>query len=97
MHYRERRPATRLLVLADHETGGLAVGSREDGGPVAAYWATADSDTVADHTANLVPHFAVGPGTDRFRGLHTVAWTGRRLLEMVGGPELPAPFPDEVR
>jgi alkaline phosphatase len=96
MRYRQDRPETQLLVLADHETGGLAVGSAE-GGPMAAYWATADSDTVGDHTANLVPHFAVGPGTDRFRGLHTVAWTGRRLLETVGGPELPAPFRDEVR
>lgn len=88
MRYRERRPETLLLVTADHETGGLAVGAREDG-PLVGFWATGGGGDVSDHTANLVPHFAAGPGSERFRGLHTVAWTGRRLLETVGGGGLP--------
>lgn len=43
---------------------------------------------MADHTANLVPHFAAGPGAEALRGIHTPASLGRHLMGAVGGEEL---------
>lgn len=85
--YREERPGTVLVVTADHETGGLAVAEREEGDLVEK-WATGGSGSVRDHTANLTPHFAAGPGVRALAGIRTPASTGRFLLGTVGGPAL---------
>jgi alkaline phosphatase len=84
--YREERPGTLLVVASDHETGGLAV--VQDGDRLREAWASAGEVSVADHTANLVPHFAAGPGAEALRGIHTPASLGRRLMTAVGGEEL---------
>ena len=81
--YRERRPGTLLVVTADHETGGLAVAEDDDG--LTDRWATGGSGSVRDHTADLTPHFAAGPGARALRGIQTPASTGRFLLRTVGG------------
>lgn len=84
LRYLDRRPDALLVVVSDHETGGLAVA--EDGaGELVAAWATGLSGRLSDHTADLVPIFAAGPGAERFRGLLTAADVGRILLELAGG------------
>ncbi len=77
LEYVSGRPGALLIVVADHETGGLAV-LEEDGRWVAAY----GSD---GHTAELVPLFASGTGSDRFGGTHRIDEIGRRLAEVVSG------------
>lgn len=77
--YRETRPSTLVVVLGDHETGGLSIGWDATAGAWAAHW------SVRNHTPALVPVFAVGPGAERFAGFHTNDAIGRILLERVAG------------
>ena len=75
--FQQRNPGTLVLVLGDHDTGGLGI--EEDSThtvPVASY-------VNRDHTANMVPAFAQGPGADAFAGILSNAQVGRLLLEMV--------------
>jgi alkaline phosphatase len=74
--YQRDHPNTLILVMADHETGGLAVHTRR-GNPVARY-------TTDGHTAAMVPLFARGPGAEQFGGIIANYEIGRILLERVG-------------
>ncbi len=86
LDYQERHPETLIVVAADHETGGLAVqldysrSSRSRRGwrdrLVARY-------TTENHTAQMVPLFASGPGAEKFGGIHKIAEIGRLLIEAV--------------
>lgn len=78
LDYRTRHPGTLIVVTADHETGGLAVVADSTGGYAARYATTG-------HTGAMVPLFAVGPGAERFRGIHEMASVGQMLLEVVRG------------
>lgn len=89
--YRDEHPGTLLVVASDHETGGLAV--VQEGDRLREAWASAGKVSVADHTANLVPHFAAGPGAEALRGLQTPASLGRELMTAVGGEELAEELP----
>lgn len=71
------RPGSLLVVVADHETGGLTL-VEEDGRWAAAYRS-------GGHTAELVPLFASGAGAERFGGTHRIDEIGRRLGEVVSG------------
>jgi alkaline phosphatase len=73
--YVSGRTGALLVVVADHETGGLALVD-QDGQWKAAY-------SSGGHTAELVPLFASGTGSERFGGIHSVAEIGRRLAEVV--------------
>ncbi len=75
LEYVSGHPGALLLVVADHETGGLALLER-DGRWIATY----SSD---GHTAELVPLFASGTGSERFGGTHSIDEIGRRLAEVV--------------
>jgi alkaline phosphatase len=79
--FRQRRPNTLVLVVADHSTGGLALQYGEDGRFGAHY-------TTEAHTGEMIPLFAAGPGAEAFAGLIDNDQVGRLLLEMVerGGP-----------
>jgi alkaline phosphatase len=78
LDYRARHPGTLVLVVADHETGGLGVLADSTGALEAGYLTNG-------HSLELVPLFAVGPGAQAFAGIHTNAAIGRRLLERVRG------------
>jgi alkaline phosphatase len=73
--YRQRRPETLIIVVGDHETGGLTLVERR--GELVARWGS------TDHTAEWVPLFAVGPGAERFGGIVDNYVVGRLLLEHV--------------
>ncbi len=75
LDFAEENPGTLVLVVADHETGGLSLLLEEDE-LVAAYTSTG-------HTAEMTPHFAAGAGAERFAGLLENQEIGRRLLEVV--------------
>ena len=75
LDYVSGRPGALLIVVADHETGGLAL-VEQDGEWKASY----SSD---GHTAELVPLFAIGTGSERFGGTHSIDEIGRRLAEVV--------------
>lgn len=78
LDYARNHSRTLVLVTADHETGGLTLeGTQVDGSDMKASWAT------KEHTASMVPVFAVGPGAHRFGGIHRNDEIGRILLELV--------------
>ena len=82
--YRLRNPATLVVVVGDHETGGLDL-LADSTGALAAHWAT------TGHSAEMIPLFAIGPGAERFGGIHTADGIGRALLDAVTGRDRLAP------
>ncbi|HUF90301.1 MAG TPA: alkaline phosphatase [Gemmatimonadota bacterium] len=78
LEYHQRNPATLIIVIGDHETGGLSL-LPDASGAVAAVWGS------TNHSVELVPVFALGPGADRFGGIRSGADVGRILLDLVAG------------
>lgn len=78
LEYQRRHPETLLLVLADHETGGITVHADEGGTPTIRY-------AMTGHTGALVPLFAKGPGAEAFGGLKANEEVGKLLAAAVGG------------
>jgi len=76
LDYRMRHPETLIVVVSDHETGGLAVEGASGNSVKADY-------TTTGHTAQMTPLFAVGPGAERFGGIRTNSEIGRLLLDIV--------------
>ena len=74
LDYQRRHPETLIVVVADHETGGLAVHLANDS-LRAAY-------TTEDHTAQMIPLFASGPSAERFGGIIDNWRVGELLLEL---------------
>ena len=69
---------TLVVVTADHETGGLTLidGDEATGRIMGVYV----SD---DHTPVMLPVFAYGPGSDRFRGTYRNTEIPRRIKSLV--------------
>ena len=61
---REQGDDTLVIVTADHETGGLALGKGSK-------WKHPTLDfSTKKHTADLIPVFATGPGAEAFGGIY---------------------------
>lgn len=69
---------TLVIVTSDHETGGVGV----VGGVIGK--STIIRFVSKDHTAELVPVFSFGPGSDQFVGIFDNTYVGRKLIEMIG-------------
>lgn len=65
-----------LVVTSDHDTGSVGLTIDAQGGSVPVFAST-------EHTANLVPIWAVGPGGDRFEGLVDNASVGATLHDLL--------------
>jgi alkaline phosphatase len=75
LDFARRNPQTLVLVVADHETGGLSLVMQGD--TLAARY------TTDYHTGEMTPHFAYGAGAERFAGLRENREVGRMLVEIV--------------
>ena len=84
---------TLVVVTADHETGGLTLGSHPKlplG--IDARWMT------TEHTGAPVPVFSSGPDSEKFGGITDHAMIGRHLIESLLGRKLIFDYPrDEQR
>jgi alkaline phosphatase len=76
IEYQRGRPETLIVVVADHETGGLAIQADSAGMITARY-------TTTSHTGEMVPLFAGGPGAQRFAGILTSSRVGELLIDAV--------------
>ncbi|NIN13434.1 MAG: alkaline phosphatase [Gemmatimonadales bacterium] len=76
VEYQRDHPETLIVVVGDHETGGLALQYDSTGTLGAAY-------TTGSHTATMVPLFAKGPGAEQFGGILSNARVGELLMEAV--------------
>lgn len=76
LDYYDRHPNTLILVTADHETGGVYLKTNRRREAVLDFGSRG-------HTGALVPLFAIGPGAERFGGLHDNDEVGRILMDLV--------------
>lgn len=79
LDYAEGDGSTLVLIVSDHETGGLALKEESARAVVPAF-------ASGKHTATVVPLFAHGPGSARFGGLKDNAAVGRILLDLIAPP-----------
>jgi alkaline phosphatase len=86
LDYVDTHPGTLVVVVADHETGGLAIEATPDSMRVAgeppAPWA---DYTTGSHTGQMVPLFAHGAGAADFGGIKDNDRVGQLLMALVGG------------
>ncbi len=70
---------TLIIITADHETGGMGIndGDFEEGKVKAGY-------TTGGHTGVMVPVFAYGPGSDKFRGIYENTDIFDKMMEAFG-------------
>ncbi len=83
LDYAEANPGTLVIILADHETGGLSIPSgnadflRADSG-IEFQWGT------GGHSATMIPMFVYGPRAEYFSGVMENIEVGRRMQEVLG-------------
>jgi alkaline phosphatase len=73
LDFAAQHPDTLVLVLGDHETGGLRIDETRSG-KFRMEWST------AEHTATQIPVFSLGPGSERFTGFFDNTDIGKTLL-----------------
>lgn len=78
LDYVEQHDNTLLIVTADHETGGMAVGKSNKADSVAITF------TTDQHTAELIPVFAKGPGSENFSGIYENNEIYHKLVKELG-------------
>lgn len=89
LDYVERNPNTLLLVTADHETGEVSMAKYYDTDPTSGK-KTEDPDKVLvrfhsdQHSAELIPVFAEGPGSGLFRGIYPNYQIYHKIMETLG-------------
>lgn len=83
LDYAETHPGTLVIILADHETGGLSIPSgnadflRAESG-IEFKWGT------GGHSAVMIPLFAYGPRAEYFSGVLENDEVGRRMQQVLG-------------
>lgn len=81
---------TLVVVTADHETGGFALGPKAKGAYEEKY---SDYDSIdpvfatAHHTATLIPVFAYGPGAECFEGVYQNTAIHSKMARLAGFEE----------
>jgi len=93
LEYQRTNPSTLIVVVADHDAGGLALQHPLPGEPdyvevprndPAGRWPLVARYTTDGHTASMVPLFASGPGAERFGGVKENWEIGQLLFEAIG-------------
>jgi alkaline phosphatase len=70
---------TLVIVLGDHETGGLAIASGTSAESMTLRW------TTQGHTGTALPIFAYGPGATEFTGLLDNTDVAKKIFAILGG------------
>ncbi len=73
VRFAEARGDVMVLVVADHETGGLEL--LDKNGAISTVW------TTFGHTDRDVPLYGYGPGAEMFAGKHDNTYIGRMLIQ----------------
>ncbi len=77
LDFAKKNTQTLVLVISDHETGGFAIHD----GSVKDKAVTESAFTRTDHTAEMVPVFAYGPGADDFTGIGDNTRIGQIIIQ----------------
>ena len=71
LDYADKDGNTLVIVTADHETGGFALGPHiREGSGYGNYAELGPVFATGNHTATLIPVFAYGPGAENFQGVY---------------------------
>lgn len=88
LDFAEKDGETLVIVLADHETGGYSLGSKdvkgEDGKMDRDYSIVEPRFSTGGHTCTMIPVFAYGPGSELFRGIYENHKVYFKMLEALG-------------
>lgn len=78
MKFADSNGETLIIVTADHETGGLVImdGDVKTGHVMGLYFTD-------DHTPAMIPVFAYGPGSDKFRGVYINTEIAKNIKSLV--------------
>ncbi len=68
---------TLVIVLSDHETGGIGIVGGVFGKNAVLRFLS------KDHTGEMVPVFSYGPGSEKFIGIFDNTYVGRTLIDLV--------------
>jgi alkaline phosphatase len=88
LDFAEKDGNTLVIVLADHETGGLALGplTRTSNKAVKNDYNTIEPKfTTGGHTSALIPVFAYGPGSEKFAGLYDNTEIFNKIIALSSG------------
>lgn len=79
LEFAEKDKNTLVIVLADHDTGGLSIiGGDRTKKEFELGW------TTKNHAANMIAVFAKGPGAEKFTGIMDNFEVGRKVFELFG-------------
>jgi len=87
LNFAEKDGNTLVVVTADHETGGYALGPEKSKPGQKLYTDYAELGPVfatGDHTATLIPVFAFGPGAEMFKGIYKNTEINHKMKALVG-------------
>jgi alkaline phosphatase len=87
LDFAEKDGNTLVVVTADHETGGLALGPKmpEPGQRgYADYAKIGPVFATGGHTATLIPVFAFGPGAEQFKGIYQNTDIHHKMAALAG-------------
>jgi len=79
LDFAEKDGATLVIMTSDHETGGFALNES----PMDSSTMAEPAFTSGDHTMEMVPIFAFGPGAAAFGGIHDNTFIGATLIDYV--------------
>lgn len=79
LQYAAENENTLVVVTADHETGGLALAGGEG------YVEIDYKFSTGGHTATLIPVFAFGKGSEKFRGIYQNNEIYHKIMKVVKG------------
>jgi len=83
MDYAEMSGETLVIVTADHETGGFALGAQGENDGYGDYSIIEPRFATTNHSAALVPVFAFGPGAESFIGVYENAEIFHKLVSLL--------------
>jgi alkaline phosphatase len=83
LDFAEHDGETLVIVTADHETGGFALGADGRNGYNADYSTINPNFATTNHTATLVPVFAFGPGAETFSGVYENTEIFHKLVGLI--------------
>ena len=88
LDFAEKDGNTLVVVTADHETGGLALGPKKPAPGESGYANYSEIELVfasGDHSATLIPVFAFGPGAEKFKGIYQNSEINHKMVALVKG------------
>jgi len=88
LDFAEKDGNTLVVVTADHETGGLALGPKKSRPGQKIFTDYSNIEPVfatGDHSATLIPVFAFGPGAEQFKGIYKNTEINHKMVALVKG------------